>query len=404
MITHNRQEKIAILPKLHSYGGDTSKQWFVFYSYRNPASGKMQRFRVYEGFTERATAEAKLDYGLGLVEQLTLKIRNGWSPFDERATVVYRDSLTYAEVARKYGNLRKTNKLFPYYCHRWLQSKQVSIRPPTFTTYKSKLRYFCDFLVKQKIDGNDITEFSADYAQAFNRYLRYTRRIGPKSINEYNVLMRSFFDWLIQQKLLAKNPFRGIKKLKADTVKPRIYNREMLARISEEAKLSDPQMLMVIRILFNCFIRPKEIRNIKLGHIDFHSGMITVPANIAKDHEERHVDVPFYILDEMKRLGFHKLPQHFYLVTSQKKPGARPVSKNYLYLRFRKIRQRLEISTDYKFYALKHTGMVELKLSGADWFDIRNQAGHASLDQTIEYTTELMKEGSRHIRERAPQI
>ena len=48
--------------------------------------------------------------------------------------------------------------------------------------------------------------------------------------------------------------------------------------------------------------------------------------------------------------------------------------------------------------------MVELKHSGADWLDIRNQAGHESLDQTIEYTMELMKEGSRHIREKAPRL
>ena len=43
-------KKIAILPKLYDANGNIKKKWFVFFSYRNPADGKMKRFRIFDGF------------------------------------------------------------------------------------------------------------------------------------------------------------------------------------------------------------------------------------------------------------------------------------------------------------------------------------------------------------------
>jgi integrase len=397
----NRQKKLAIMPRLHNYDGDTSKQWFVFYSFRNPKSGKMQRFRIYEGFTTLKTAEEKTQHGLKLADKIRQKLLNGWSPFQDEQKVVYEDSLQYSKVAKKYGRQRQSNKRFDYYTSKWLDQK-VGIRPATYTTYKSKLRYFNEFLRWGGIYENDISEFGADHAREFNLWLRKKRKLGNKSINEYNVLMMAFFRYLIDDGLVKENPFSKIKPLKTEPKKPRIYSNELLTRISKKAARHDPQLLMAIRLIFNCFIRPKELRYLKLENIDLTRGKIIVPASVAKDKEERTVDIPYYILDDFRK--FNKMPQNWYLVSQDNTPGPEMVSRNFLYRRFVKLKKIIKLPREYKLYAFKHTGMVELKRSGADWLDVKQQAGHESIDQTIAYTMSLMADGSSHIREKAPQI
>ena len=64
-----KRKKICILPQLNDCGGDVKKQWFVFYSYRNPADNNMKRFRVYDGFTDCYTKKAKYQHAEYLIKK-----------------------------------------------------------------------------------------------------------------------------------------------------------------------------------------------------------------------------------------------------------------------------------------------------------------------------------------------
>jgi integrase len=375
----------------------------VFYSFRNPATGKMVRFRIYEGFADCKTKEEKTQHGMEICSKLRAKLQNGWSPFEEDQKVIYEDSLQYHDVAKKYGRMRNANRRFHFFCNKWL-NEHVGIRPATYTNYKSKLRYFNFFLEERGYHENDISEFTVENAREFNMYLKKRRKLSNKSINEYNVLLKSFFKYMVEEKHLKINCFAGFKPLKTEPKKPRIFTKELMQRIAKDAAENDPQLYMVIRIIYNCFIRPNEIRQLRISDIDFSRGKIIVPARVAKDKEERNVDIPIYLLDYMLEIKLNKAPVGFYLLSEDEKPGPYMAGRNYMYRRFVALKKRLGIPKEYQLYAFKYTGMVETKLSGADWLDIRNQAGHESLDQTIEYTTALMAQGSKHIRENGPRI
>lgn len=58
----------------------------------------------------------------------------------------------------------------------------------------------------------------------------------------------------------------------------------------------------------------------------------------------------------------------------------------------------------YIMYAFKHTGVAELRRSGADWLEIKEQIRHHSLDQVIQYGHSLLGKSSEHIREKGPKI
>ncbi len=362
----------------------------------------MKRFRVYDGFTEHDTVEAKKTHGMRLVKNLRQRLLNGWSPFEDRSKVIYSDDLVYHIAANKYGRMRNDVRSFNYYINEYM--KELNVRPKTYSTYQSKFRIFQEFLTIEKIEGNHIEEFSYDDARKFNLYLKETRKLSPKSLNQYNILMRVFFKWLIKNKHLTESAFKGIESLRVVSKKPRLYSSGHMSTVTKWAAEFDPQLLLVMRIIFNCLIRPGELRKIMIRDVNLGSGQITVPAHVAKTGKRRVVDIPNYLVDEMKKQDITNYPDNYYLIGKNGGPTKDMVGTNNLYNRFVRMRKATGIPRDFILYAFKHTGMVELKLSGADWLEIKTQVGHQSLDQVIEYMTELMGKSSEHIRKRAPRI
>ena len=70
------REKLIILPKLQVCSSAKRKQWHVCYSCQDPATGKMKRFRLYEGFAELKTKNEKLEHGRIMVDSLKKKLLN----------------------------------------------------------------------------------------------------------------------------------------------------------------------------------------------------------------------------------------------------------------------------------------------------------------------------------------
>lgn len=391
------------MPRLHDYGGDLSKDWFIFYSYRNPHTGKMVRFREYKGLSKTFSRRERSQKAKELIDVTTLKLKNGWNPFEGEQQIVYSDNLEYQQAAKVFGKLKSGVKSIRYYCSRYLDFKRNGIRPSTYTTYKSKFRYLEAFINKSKI-GSHPAAFTEEHARRFSDYLVNIRKVGKKSINQYNTLMRSLWDFMIDEQAVKINVFKDIRRLKAGTNKPRIYSQKLITELKSTMQELDPQMLIAIKFIFNCLIRPGELRFLQLKHIDFERGLITVPAEIAKTNKLRIVDIPDYIIEDLKIKRYDQYHGNMYIIGVNGAPSKKPVSRGFLYSRFCKIKTMAGVPKEFWLYAWKHTGMVEMKLAGVDWLDIKNQAGHQSLDQTIEYTTELMGVSSMKIKKEGPRI
>jgi site-specific recombinase XerD len=389
-------KRIVILPKLYSWGDDAAKNWFVYYSYRDPNVDKMKGFRVYKGFAKYKTAEEKNKHGKKLIKEIKKKLKNGWTPF-VNADVIYQDSIQY----QRDDNKGKRGKGLNYYTNKYLESL-IGIRPATYTSYKSKFRCFEKFIKETTDLKNSIHDLEKKHADQFQKHLARKRNLKNKTINEYNVLLKTFFKKLINDGVVKQSPFAHLKKRDEETIKPRIYSKEILTKIITEAKQSDRQLYLVLQIIYSCFIRPGELRYIQIKDIDFSTGFIRIRADVSKVKKQRMSVVPDYVMAQIRDLYMDKYDDELYLISSKGEPGKTPVSRNYLYTRFVNLKKRAGIPKGYIMYAFKHTGMVDLKRAGADWLAIRNQAGHKSLDQTIEYTTELMGDNNTFIREKSP--
>lgn len=97
-----------------------------------------------------------------------------------------------------------------------------------------------------------------------------------------------------------------------------------------ELEETDPQLWLAAQFMFYCFIRPKELRFMKIKHLDLFEGRITLYADITKPNKTRIVDIQKTFLNKLiSQYKLHKYNEEDYVFTILKEPGETPVGKNY---------------------------------------------------------------------------
>lgn len=400
-------KKEVILPKLNHCNGDITKQWFVYYSVLNPASGKMKCFRIYNGFSDLKTVDERQKHGNKLIAKWKRKLLDGWNPFFEQDKVKYASLIRYDMDSKKTGSGVMTSKNFEYYSSKYLNYIKFTMnrRPATYTSYKSKLRIFGQFLTESNIDKVSIRFYNLETINNFNKYLQEKRGLEGKILNDYNQMLKTFFKYLIKvEKIITINPVTGCHVYDEVKTHHRAMNEIYIEKLRKRIEPTDPLLWMMCRMIFNCFTRPNELRFLQLKHIDWVDGTINLPADISKNRRNRSITIPKYLLDMLMKNKYNEYPGEYYFMSKNKQPGPKPVSKNYLYNHVKKHFKALNMPKGFTLYSFKHTGVQRLAKSKVDLLFIKAQLGHASLDQMIDYVDELLSQGNDEIRYKAPEI
>ncbi len=400
------RQKLVILPKLFSAGGDLSRQWFVFYSCRDPRSGKMVRFRHYDGFTGLGYNE-RLEHGRQLVETFTARLRAGWTPFVDDKEAIYSDQLEYKTVSELYGARRVKNNTIRFWISRWLEQEAgPGIRHETYLTYKSKLRIFALWTEKQGIAGNDLRTYNNKVLIEFFRYLIDDRKLSGKSVKYYRMLLAKLFKYFCREKLLLVNPVYDIPPcIRVNDQAARPITREDV-EIFKKALAMDPELFLAIKFEYYCGLRPgHEIRELKIKNIDFAAGTIHVDREHAKNGKDRIVTIPRQFLEDLRASGLSGINRSFYIFGRGGIPGPVPVSKNKLSRHFFNLRKKLNMPEEYKFYSFKCTGMIAADDTGKiPAKDISNHVGHSDLATTSIYFRNKKSQVSKAIRDEYPTL
>lgn len=69
-------------PKIHPEDLRMDTQWFVYYSYLHPETGKYQRFKVCADLNRIKTKKERLAAAHDLKDSLTYLLQGGWNPFE----------------------------------------------------------------------------------------------------------------------------------------------------------------------------------------------------------------------------------------------------------------------------------------------------------------------------------
>ena len=401
------RKKMIILPKLNDCTGDLKKKWFVYFSVRNPASDKMQRFKIYGKLSAFKDAEKRTRAGELLCNEYVQKLKHGWSPFTDDSKVIYDDHLEYDKITRIYGRQRAANKTIKYYANKFLETLIGHIdKDGTLPTYKSKMRIFCMWVDAQHMGENDATSINNDNVVAFFRWLIDDQKRSRKTVGTYRQILQSFFEWLVKEKVYVSNPVHDLPN--TDTLNDQspapIHGADV--SIFKEALKHDPQLSLAVQFQYYCALRPgKELRLLKIKNIDFARNLVTILRTEAKKGITRTVVIPECFMEELRNeYQLHKYDREYFVFGKNGEPGPDNLGKNNMRFRFNKVRELLGMPIEYKFYSWKHTGAVQASLSGIPDKHIQMQMGHTSLATTEKYLRKMVGHQSDFLKNKYPEF
>ena len=145
----------------------------------------------------------------------------------------------------------------------------------TIASYERDLLKFLSFLINRNIA--DWLEIETDTVNLFVMGLRHSGMSG-KSIRRYLSSIRGFFNFLIDNGVMVKNPALSIQTPKIDRVLPKTIDFDDLRNMMnlKTDHYSELRAVLMIELLYSCGLRVSELVGINIKDLDVNEGFVRV--------------------------------------------------------------------------------------------------------------------------------
>ena len=260
-----------------------------------------------------------------------------------------------------------------------LEIKKQTLRPRTFQSYSSTVSRY-----KEVMEDKILTNVKVLDIIKFQDFL--VKKIKNVSVNSALGHISALLSEAVKRGYLDENPCSKVPKLKEEvSYKNQALPKKQQKRILQLAK-KDPQLYLAIRLLYYCFIRVNEIRQLQISNFDLHNQQIFIPSSVSKNGKAEHVTIPNHFNEQLIE-ELNPRAKHEYLMSTN--GGVSPFSMNVLASRHRRILEELDLYGQYTLYSWKHTGVVEAYRNGVDIKSIQLQCRHHSVGMTDIYLKSL---------------
>ena len=219
-------------------------------------------------------------------------------------------------------------------------------------------------------------------------YLQSRDALSERSQARLLSSLKSFFDWLVMEKMLKDNPCDRVDGPKIGRYLPSVLSEEEVVAIIESVETSTWQGLRdraILEILYGCGLRVSEVVGLRITCVYLKEGFVRI---IGKGNKERLVPLGEMAVDAVMD----------YLAVRPEANGSE--SSDILFLnRFGRSLSRVSVFTMIKRQALaagirkeisphtfRHSFATHLIEHGADLRVVQEMLGHESISTTEIYT------------------
>jgi len=360
--------------------------WYVVYHVKNPQTKKLQRKLIRVNRIENPIQRKR--FIQKLIVEINSKLQTGWNPFIEQ------------EAPRAYTKLVDALDIYLRAKKKEFSSKD-SIR-----TYQSQVEILKTYIIEiAKKPDILVISFDNYEVKGYMDYVYNVRDIGGCTFNNYKHKCITIWNWFIENLYCKANPFLIISSKMEKTKTRQIIDNETRKKIKDYlAKNNDYEFLSMILLCFHGFIRPKEICNLIPEYFNLGKKIIFLPAKITKNKKDRVVTLTDELLECLSKLNIDKIAKNLYVFSEKFKPGKKLINSRDVAKRWDKLRKELNLPIEFQFYSLKDSGIVQKLQDGISAIDVRDQAGHSSLEQTNQYAKYANPEGSEQIKNRSSEF
>lgn len=336
----------------------------IYFYAKNPNTGKLQRVSI--KCNRIKSRREKYNYAKLICQRINEKLQTGWNPFLEKIEI--NSQVTFSEAVKKF-----------------MIEHQKESRKDTIRSYKSFTHFFENWLINNEMINNYCFTFNGQHANKLLSFVYQNNKIGSLTYNNYLRFFRILFNFFILKGYIKNNPFLGFKLKRIEDKKREIIPPETRKFIKEYLFNNNmKEYYYLSQLCYRCFIRPKEILNLKIENIDYKNKMLTLTASISKTHRERVIGIPDEIFEYF--LSIKNLKKELFIFSKKYKPGGILLNTKDVGYTWAKMRTELNLPTKYQFYSLKDTGITEMLDAGVPTKIVKELAGHSSFSMTEKYT------------------
>ncbi|RCU58887.1 site-specific integrase [Oceanihabitans sediminis] len=364
-----------------------SKPWYVYYSFRNPETGKLiQQKRIKASANSYKTRKERLAILKPIQRKLADILDAGYNPYlkdnshvrdnlmggrkivvkeepkpiinDAPKTVeviraIPKETLQVKDVAAKEENITivEAQKLV-------LDTKEQVLNSNSFPKFKSRINQFYRWLYENGFKETDsIDKINKKIViQYLNQVLQKT---SARTRNNARTDISTFIQTLIDNDVLHNNFVKEINKLTSKAKRNKSYNSTQLRDIKEYMEENDPLLSLFVDFIYYGFLRPIEVCRLKIGDINLIDNKMHVQA---KNKLVKEKIIPKILLDKIPDLS--SFSPSDYLFTKSQIGGEWEIKegskREYFTNRFKKVKQHFGLSVDYSLHSFRHTATTEL--------------------------------------------
>ena len=383
-------------PKVYIADGNLSKRWYVYYSFRNPETGKLKRMKnIYGAVNTFKNKEDRLSLLSRYRRRLLKLLKEGYNPYMDN-TELYQTKLAKKKVntseskstveAKEIENIPEKKETpendglplreaFDYS----LKLKEKIVNERTLKDYMYSTNGIIKWIEENRPEITTITQLSRKVSMDFlNDILLKT---SSRNRNNNRLNLSSLLQTLVDNEIILSNPMSKIKALKTVPKRNKSYKNETEKEIFKYLKTEDPILLLFIQFVSYAFLRPIEVCRLKVKDFDFVNNTFEFKA---KNKPSKTKIIPKILLDAMPDLS--KSDPESWLFTPEKIGGEWDTTENnkrdYFTKRFKNgVKKDFNLGPDHGLYSFRHTYITKLYRAL-----VKKSSPHAAKSELMEIT------------------
>ncbi|TDO21992.1 tyrosine-type recombinase/integrase [Pedobacter duraquae] len=259
--------------------------------------------------------------------------------------------------------------------------------PNTLSAYRSDLLQFQDFIVLEF----ELGLLEVKYIHVRNYMVRLVENnVGANSIGRKISTLKSFYKYLVKQKIIIGNPMSQVKAPKSTKKLPIFVEEKQMDNLLDSTEIfngSFPSVRdkLILETFFGTGIRLAELISLRDSDLNFYDDSVRV---LGKGNKERVIPMTKQLVDQLKSYLALKSVQNFnnkseFLFVTDKGIA---VHRKFIYDMVRKYLGFVTTQEKKSPHVLRHSYATSLLNRGADLNAIKELLGHASLAATQVYT------------------
>lgn len=330
------QDGPGVVVKIQDHQGDLSKQWYVHWR----EAGKTQK--KYGTINRIDNLEGRRDALHKLQVSWSIKLNKG-------VFAILYNHLERERIEKKW-------------------------RKKTYQTLVSKVQVLEDWMRgRGVVTKNLIFEYFKEKRSEWH----------PVTFNRRLADLQTLFQGIGRADLFPE--VKRIPKAKSQSKPARNYEKIDITTLKSAILEKDPKLWMAVQYMFNCAIRPGELRMLKRKNVYLDIQSIYIAPEVAKTGFPRYAEIPDSFLDLVSKHCEELRPSE-YLFPSRFQEG-KPVGKNYFTRKLRNIMDGLGYDEEYRpCYSWRNTSAIKgVEEDNIPLLEMKEAWGHRSIEQFVAY-------------------